>query len=167
MDESWTVRPALPTEAAGIERVARAAWHAAYDPIVGPEDVDAVVDRWYAPESLQKEIEEARWFFVVEAEGSVVGYAHAGTLPGRPRVAELYRIYVDPECWDVGIGTALLETLLETVCEAGVERVRLLVLAGNEVGIGFYRARGFEAVGRTTTTLEGDEYDELVFERGC
>jgi len=167
MGGPWVIRPARPTDAAEIERVARAAWHAAYDPVLGPVVVDSVVDRWYALGTLRTEIEEARWFFVAVEDGSVVGYTHAGRLAGRPRIAELYRIYVDPERWNGGIGTALLGAVLDAACSAGTERIRLLVLADNEVGIEFYRARGFESVGRTTTTLGDTEYEELVFERGC
>lgn len=159
---SLTIREAIATDAPAVQRVARAAWHAVYDDIVGPAEVDETVDSWYDPDRLVADDVAAddRPFLVAEREhpsssggqgegggaaaaAGVVGFAEAaaGDDPG---VWQLYRLYVHPDSWGEGIGTALLEGVEAAVAERGVERFRVEVHADNEVGVGFYEARGFE-----------------------
>ena len=49
-----------------------------------------------------------------------------------------------PEYWNEGIGSRLLDRTTEDLVETGVERLRLGVLAANDVGVSFYESRGFE-----------------------
>lgn len=144
-----TIRPAEPTDVDGVVRVARAAWHAAYDDIIGAGTVDETVDAWYDPAALEeRDVEpETRPFFVaVDADrDDVRGFAEAvpADEPGRFR---LNRIYVTPSAWGAGLGTRLLDRLEAAVRARGGERLSLEVLADNEVGVAFYEARGFERV---------------------
>jgi ribosomal protein S18 acetylase RimI-like enzyme len=64
-----------------------------------------------------------------------------------------------------GIGTALLEFTVDRLAERGVDRVFALALARNDVATEFYEATGFDRVRTGTTTIAGEEYEELVFER--
>ncbi|SFS43377.1 GNAT family N-acetyltransferase [Halostagnicola kamekurae] len=74
------------------------------------------------------------------------------------RVAVLNRIYVDPDSWDDGVGSALVTALEETLDDS-FETLRVHVLAGNDVGISFYESTGFERVETRITDLEA-EIDE-------
>jgi GNAT superfamily N-acetyltransferase len=47
-----TVREASVEDLAAVRRVARGAWHAAYDELLGRETVEATVDDWYARDAL-------------------------------------------------------------------------------------------------------------------
>ncbi|ELY81270.1 GNAT family N-acetyltransferase [Natrinema gari] len=75
--------------------------------------------------------------------------------------AELKAIYVDPDCWGRGTGTALLEQGLETLPER-ITRLRLEVLFDNDIGTHFYEVRGFEKNGhqqrRTRRRVVSDLY---------
>jgi len=145
MSEAATVRDAKPADVRGIQRVARASWHAAYDPIIGTEQVDDIVDSWYDPERLVDDDvrPDERPLYVAEVDGDVVGFIEAAP---REDAAELYRFYVDPEHWGNGIGTELLDRLEATLADRGVDRLRLTVLAGNDVGVSFYESRGFDRI---------------------
>jgi ribosomal protein S18 acetylase RimI-like enzyme len=59
----------------------------------------------------------------------------------------------------------LLEYTIGELAERGVDRIVALALARNDVAAEFYRATGFEQVRTETTTIGGERYDELVFER--
>jgi phosphinothricin acetyltransferase len=92
-------------------------------------------------------------YLVAEADGSVVGYAHAG--PYRPRAA--YRstvedsVYVAPCARGRGVGRALLQTLIED-CEGRDFRLMVAVI-GDEASTGsirLHRALGFGLVGTFT-----------------
>ena len=130
-----SVRPAAAADVPAIQRVARAAWHAAYDDVLGPDAVETLQDRWYDGEGLRASIEaDPAVFALAVADGEPAGFAHA-----RPDDAgdwHLARIYVDPDRWGEGVGTALLERVESDLRTRGVEAYRLAVLAGNDVGVG-------------------------------
>ncbi|WP_122088124.1 GNAT family N-acetyltransferase [Halalkalicoccus subterraneus] len=156
------IRPADPSDAEAIRDTARASWHAAYDDLLGEEVVASTVDEWYDPTGLRDVMGHSD--HVVRVSGNdVVGFAHLGPNPENGRVAELFRIYVRPERWGEGIGGRLL-VAAGTGLE-GFDRLALSVLAGNEVGIGFYEKRGFERVGEQIVELGDETYREYRYER--
>ncbi|MGQ3411132.1 GNAT family N-acetyltransferase [Natrinema sp. LN54] len=174
------VRRATVDDVWAVHEVARQSWHAAYDDVLGPETVDAVVDEWYAIGDLESSITEASGrddaaFLVAEDspatdpafETDYDGFAHAVPWPEDPSVAFLARLYVRPDGWNEGTGTALLEGL-ETELSAGFDRLRLAVLAANEVGISFYESRGFDRIGTRPSDLaaglEEHVYEKRLFE---
>ncbi|WP_090618564.1 GNAT family N-acetyltransferase [Natrinema salaciae] len=173
------VRRARLDDVWDIHEIARESWHAAYDDVLGPETVDDVVDDWYAIGDLESSITDTSdrdnaAFLVAEpsADDSTVdgtesetdcrGFAHAVPWPEDPSVAFLARLYVRPDSWNEGVGTALLEGL-EAELSAGFERLRLAVLAANDIGISFYESRGFDRVGTRPSDL-GTGLEEHVYE---
>lgn len=140
-----SIRPARPGDAPAIQRIARAAWHAAYDEILSPETVEETVDAWYDTDRLVEDDlrDPDRPFLVAQPAGDPVGFVEAA-LAEKPGTWHLYRLYVHAEHWGEGVGTALLEALEADIVDRGVERLRVSVLAANDVGVGFYEARGFE-----------------------
>lgn len=162
------VRETTVDDVHDVQRVARAGWHASYDDIVGPERVEETVNSWYDPERLVADDvrNPERPFFVAERRGdraagrrdrtadAATGDATAGDVVGfaeaaagdEPGVWQLYRIYVHPEAWGEGVGTALLAEIEAAVRERGAEALRVSVHAENDVGVSFYEARGFDRV---------------------
>ena len=165
------IREATSADADAIAAVAGASWHAAYDDLLGSEIVAETVDSWYDVESLRAGIREAAGagaacFVVAAVDGEIVGFANAG--PARDRQADpdgpdafLSRLYVAPDRWGEGIGTDLLASVTRRLRDAGHERLRLEVFAGNERGRSFYGSQGFERVGSETETFGGREVETL------
>jgi ribosomal protein S18 acetylase RimI-like enzyme len=163
-----TLRPAQPADVSGIQRVARAGWHAAYDDAMGPGTVDDCIDDWYDRETVAGAIADDDIDYPVATLGDrVVGYASAGpTDDDRPgTVAGLYSIYVHPDRWGGGIGTAMFERCADRLRERGFERLCLRVIADNEVGISFYRTHGFERTDEEAVELKGQSLVEYEFAR--
>jgi len=164
----FEIREATAEDAPGIQRVARAAWHATYDDILGPERVTETVDAWYDPDRLvEDDVRDSDRPFVVAVrppEAAIVGFAEAAVDEDDEAGEEdgtddwhLYRIYVHPDVWGDGIGSALLEAIEGSFRERGVETLRVSVLAGNDVGVSFYESRGFELV----ETVPDEAFDVL------
>ncbi len=160
---SLELRPARPSDAAAVRRVARRSWHAAYDDIIGADAVDDTIDEWYDPDRLRESTREPTHEFFVAERDRPVGFVHvapddeAGTF-------ELLRIYVLPDEWGTGLGTRLLTRVERRLKERNADRLRLVVLADNDVGVGFYESRGFERIEeREDSTLGVREY---VYEKG-
>lgn len=165
-----TIRPAQPGEAEPIRALGRAAWHAAYDGILGPETVDRTIDEWWKLTGLRRAAERADDVFLVAAAPDatdrppgIVGVAHAVPDRGEAGVYELGRLYVHPDWWDDGLGTALLDRVRDRL-PAGADRLRLVVLAANDVGVSFYESYGFARVDRRTAETDGNDHEELVYE---
>ncbi|WP_256298117.1 GNAT family N-acetyltransferase [Haloarchaeobius salinus] len=162
------LRPAERADVPGVQRVARAGWHAAYDDVMDPDTVDDCIDDWYDAETLVEAIEDDDVdYLVATVDDRVVGYASVGpTGDDHPAsVAGLYSIYVHPRCWGQGIGTSLFERCVTRLRERGFERLVLRVIADNDVGISFYRRHGFERTGEETVELKGQPLTECEFAR--
>jgi ribosomal protein S18 acetylase RimI-like enzyme len=154
----FSVRDAVPDDLTGVQTVARAAWHAAYDDHLGAGTVDRVVDDWYAPSRLGGEVAAAPFVVAERDGGRLVGFAS-----GRRRTADeatLSRLYVHPDDWGRGVGTALLRATTKRVRAATT--LRAVVLARNAVGRAFYDRHGFTLRARRRTRLKGRRFEVVV-----
>ncbi|WP_348608738.1 GNAT family N-acetyltransferase [Halobaculum rarum] len=178
------VRDARPDDAESIASIARASWHAAYGEFLSDAAIDATVDEWYAPGTLRRHIGAAGAFLVAEADadesndlgeadssdeadtdgatdaGTLLGFAHVRYAPEVGNVV-LRRIYVHPDAWGKGAGSALLGAVARRFVDDG-ERLSAVVFSENEVGLSFYERHGFETIGEQTTTFGGEAHDERM-----
>jgi GNAT superfamily N-acetyltransferase len=124
-------------------------WQAGYRGIVDDGVLDGLsIDRreraWHERLTAPGDASQT---LVAERDGVVVGFCGLAT-PARdpdaePRTAEVAAIYVDPDHWRAGAGTALLDAALDGLRHDGWERVTLWVLERNARGRAFYARRGF------------------------
>lgn len=163
------VRSARPADAPAIEAVARESWNAVYDGILADCTIESRLDDWYDSDKLTRSIRDVEGrrdahFLVAEADdGSIHGFCQVGrtdTTSDRS-VASLSRIYVVPSRWGSGLGTALLASSGDRLGD--VDRIRVVVLADNDVGVSFYESKGFERVETHQSDL-GTDRDEHVYE---
>ncbi|UIO99117.1 GNAT family N-acetyltransferase [Halobaculum sp. CBA1158] len=179
------VRDADPEDAEAVAAVARESWHAAYGGVLSADAIDATVDEWYDPGRLRRHIASDGAFLVAEADAGgdgeravsggdgertdatasgsddrPLGFAHARYADGVGNVV-LRRIYVRPDAWGEGVGTALLRAVAARFGDDH-DRISAVVLADNEVGRSFYDSLGFETVGSQTTTFGGEEREERI-----
>lgn len=157
-----------------IDRVNRRAWRVAYEGIVprelldrAPPD-DAAVDERLA---LFESWSGVRLVAETETEAGprVVGYGFARWGDDTKEFvadgdAGLKEIYVDPDYWNEGVGTALLERMERRVPD-GYAGLTLSTLADNDVARAFYERRGFQQVGEWTEPIAGVPYDCLLYRK--
>lgn len=155
-----SIRPAEQADIEAIQSIARQSWHTAYDDILGAETVNSVVDEWYEPPKLETAIRDEAVF--VAESSSIDGFAHVGPGDGSDTM-ELRRIYVHPERWGEGLGSQLLERVEEWCRTAGRRRLRLAVLADNDVGIEFYERNGFTAREHREGEIAGVPVEDIVY----
>lgn len=153
-----------------VARVNVSAWRAAYDGVVDDE-VLAGLDSDPSTEQIAERLDAWRGepgvFLVAEADGAVVGYADFRWGEGTKAFvgdgeAGLKAIYVHPERWGNGFGTALLERGLEALPD-DIRRVGLETLAENEAAKRFYESRGFERTGAAEAEIGGESYPTDVY----
>ncbi|WP_433626883.1 N-acetyltransferase family protein [Halomicrococcus sp. NG-SE-24] len=160
-----TVRSATADDVADIRRVTRESWHAAHDDVIGTDAVESALDEWYDVDSLAESVtrDDGR-FLVACADDDVAGFAQA-VLGDEGEPAWLARIYVAPDRWGDGVGTVLLDRIEGWLREEGVDRLRLAVMAGNDVGNAFYEKRGYAVVEEREQDLFAATFDEYVREK--
>jgi ribosomal protein S18 acetylase RimI-like enzyme len=150
------IRRAVPEDVPAILRIAERGWNATYGEFLAQDTIDAAMSEWYTPEATCELIErEDAAYFVAERRGNVLGYVCGGPSGEEP-VATLGAIYVHPDCWGDGIGTALLDEFEAFCRQRGYEAIRIEVLAENDVGLSFYREHGYEVVDRRGADLFGE-----------
>lgn len=154
------VRRATRDDAGDIRRIAEASWREAYGGVLRSETIDAAMTEWYDVDGIEASLKrDDVHTFVAEIDDETVGFATGG--PRERDEALLARLYVEPEHWGDGIGTALLDRVIESLRADGFERLSLSVLAENEVGRAFYESRGFETRERVSDDLFGEQVTDL------
>ncbi len=97
--------------------------------------------------------------FVAELDGDVAGYAACWTVIDQ---SELGNVAVSPLARGLGMGGALVDTVVERVKERGAHEVFLEVRESNRVAQDIYRNRGFIVVGRRRSYYAQPTEDALV-----
>ena len=89
-------------------------------------------------------------FLVAELDGRVAGYAYVTQFRDRPayRFAAENSIYVRHDRMGMGVGTKLLEALIEAAADYGFKQVVAVVGGAEPSSIALHRKCGFEEVGR-------------------
>ena len=125
---SVTVRAATTEDVDAAESVARDAWYAAYGGFLDPETVAAGLAENYDAELLTAAVDHDEVEFLVAVDdGSVVGFASAERTWADE--VELHTLYVHPDRWGEGVGSALLSAVEEWAREQGVDRLACGVFA--------------------------------------
>ncbi|WP_347332890.1 GNAT family N-acetyltransferase [Marinimicrobium locisalis] len=163
------LRKAKPEDAEAIGLVRVSAWRAAYRQFMPQAFLDALNPDANIEELKERLANQSEEFtvFVAERERSVVAFAIVGEPRYRApaRTLELWAVNVLPECWRMGIGSALVERVLQYSAGAGVERLELWCLKGNRPALEAYRKLGFVESGqeRSTSQLTGHVLHELHY----
>jgi L-amino acid N-acyltransferase YncA len=150
------VRLASPGDVATVADLHVRSWLAAYRGIVPDRVLDGLsVERraasWarsLAARDSDSGLERRVW--VVEQAGSVVGFASTG--PSRdddtdPGTGEVEAIYLAPEAWSRGLGSALLRAAANDLRARGYGPLVLWVLRANRRARRFYERAGWREDG--------------------
>ena len=154
------VRAAVPGDEAAIAEVCRAGFAASSAGLLTAAQVSRRADAYYDPARVRRELAPAppEWlgYVVAEVGGAVVGACGGGLADGAPEVGQVLVLYLDLDLRGRGIGTALLRHVTDQQRALGAARQRVTVTEGNELGLPFYRARGFQQVDRVPFEHDDD-----------
>ena len=163
MSDAVEVREATAEDVDAVVAVARDSWYAAYGGFLDPATVEQALGENYDPELVEAGIEhDDVAFFVAEVDGEVVGFASAERTWADE--VELHTVYVHPDRWGEGVGTALFERVATWAREQDVDRIACGVFTRNAVGVGFFEALGFEAGVEAEAEIAGELHAETEYE---
>jgi ribosomal protein S18 acetylase RimI-like enzyme len=139
MSRGVVVRLAEGNDHKGVLSVGHRTWLATYEPITGPEYVAMGLAKWWTSDVVTDSIRKGRTLVAVDGE-EVVGVATFGTQHGD---FVLWKLYVLPGHHGRGIGSMLMNAVVERAREAGHSRIVLSHIEGNKQAAGFYTRHGF------------------------
>jgi GNAT superfamily N-acetyltransferase len=158
------VREATADDAATASGVAEDAWWASCAAFLDADTLRRVIAEGYTRERLAEAFGDPGLHAVVAVDdGTVPGFAIAERTWAD--TVDLHALYVDPDRWGEGAGSALLDSVLVYAREEECEWVRATAFEGNPVARPFFESQGFEETRTVETPVFGTVHEETVLER--
>lgn len=159
------------TDIPAVEALARRIWHAHYPSIITVEQIEFMLSKSYAPDSLRQQLAQGQWFLLCLQAGTIIGFVSVGPLSAigdallrGAQVDEnsyfLHKFYIAPELHRQGIGSSMLAELLRLMPH--ITRLRLQVARANTNSWKFYQRQGF-VIEREADFSIGDGYAMLDY----
>ena len=148
------IRDVTREDAAGLAEVHVAAWMAVYRGLISDAFLDGMsVEEWQARWSQRLGEDELPPVRVAVRGNAIVGFIRLA-IPSRDQdagegVAEVAAINVSPDAWRSGIGTALMQDVLERFRRESWRAATLWVVDGNQRAVALYKRLGFTFDGAT------------------
>jgi ribosomal protein S18 acetylase RimI-like enzyme len=145
------VRRARLEDARAIAQVHAETWREAYEHVFGAErlasvTIDARLAQW------ERILAAGQSDVFVAAAGGIVGFVSTGDSRDADAEAELFAIYVLPEAWGTGAGSALMRAGIEAMRLRASGDAVLWVLDDNPRARRFYEREGW--------TLDGERKED-------
>lgn len=145
----FIIRKAIEQDIQQIQQVAKTSWNDTYENIIPMEIQENFLQSAYSDDMMVRRLETSL-LLVAEQDNKVIGFANFS--PVKDKQSELAAIYLYPSYKAKGIGTALLQ---KGICHLeNVNMISVHVEKDNEVGMNFYKAKGFK---------KSSEFEEMLF----
>jgi GNAT superfamily N-acetyltransferase len=150
------VRPAAPSDVPAIRRVAVAAWRATYAGRMADDTIERFLAAAYSEERIAVRIDRHEVLVAGTALGDPDALAFAEVAAHDDHL-QLVAIYTLPESRGRGLGTALVEAVVEAHPHVDLAAD---VLVENALAEPFYAARGFVPGEELTDEIAGEPIRE-------
>src|SRR5262249_21772823 len=158
------IRRAEVTDISSLETIARTTWPVTYAGIIPDAVQRRLLDSWYSPDRLRRDlVAPGSTFLIAERGGKVVAFAQY--VRRSAESAELTRIYVLPHQQRSGIGAGLLDAALEEFAREGRTWLTVSVEQHNLAGRRFYEKMGFADPRPLTQDVQGYALALLEYRR--
>lgn len=128
-----------------IVLLAQQIWPATYRNILSAEQIKYMMELFYSPASLKKQLKEDKHTFIlIEDEEGSLGFASYSKL-GNTDIYKLHKIYVLPTLQGKGIGKAMIDFIVKHIHPLGAKKLQLNVNRHNKAR-NFYERLGFTVI---------------------
>ncbi|HEY4061210.1 MAG TPA: GNAT family N-acetyltransferase [Puia sp.] len=145
MDTTLSIRTADLEDINVIGFLAQQIWPATYGEILSAEQLRYMMNLFYSPASLRRQmVEDHHQFLLLEEAEEPIGFAAWSAL-SEPGVYKLHKLYVLPGRQGKGLGKTILQFIFEAIRPEGAVTLRLNVNRYNRARQ-FYEKMGFVVV---------------------
>ncbi len=153
-------------ESPAVASIAAAIWREHYTPLIGPEQVEYMLDKYQSGEAIARDIEKGMLYYLAE-DGAQTPAVPAGYMALRLDEGRLFlsKLYVEKSYRGKGIAKHFVEMAEQVAQENALPRIRLTVNKGNAGSIAAYNRMGFETVESVVSDIgNGFVMDDYVME---
>jgi ribosomal protein S18 acetylase RimI-like enzyme len=145
MDSSLSIRFAGIEDINTIGFLAQQIWPNAYKDILSDEQLNYMLNLFYSPKSLKKQmINDKHTFIIIEDEETSVGFASYSTTKEQ-HIFKLHKIYVLPNQQGKGLGKAIIDFIVNDIKPQKASALQLNVNRNNKAK-NFYERLGFTVI---------------------
>jgi RimJ/RimL family protein N-acetyltransferase len=160
----------MPEDAAFLAAVEVTSWRTAYRGLMPDAFLDGLseaenTEGWH--QNLLKHGTSGRKRVLLAAsDARVLGFVRIGAEQEAHQNGLVYLLYIRPEVWGRGVGTALMHAAMDSFHDLGMREAVLWVLRDNQRARTFYEGLGWKPDGQTTTAdYGGIELEALCYRR--
>lgn len=124
-----------------IRELTMQVWPQTYIPIIGAQQVAYMLEQFYAPASLQHQMDNGHTFIICSY--NEVPAAFASFSETEPGIVKLHKLYILPGMQGKGIGRIMIKYITDNIAPLGAKSLRLNVNIHNHAAIAFYGKAGF------------------------
>jgi GNAT superfamily N-acetyltransferase len=161
------LRRATPEDAGALAAVEVSCWRATYRGLMLDAFLDGLSEAEKAETWRQNLLKHGpsgrKRVWVALSDAGITGFIRVGPLTDEGEVGLIYLLYVLPEQWRCGLGTALMQTGRQELRDLGMREVVLWVLRDNLRARRFYEQLGWTPDGRTVS----EDYGGTLLEALC
>ena len=145
MDESLSIRPGDLDDINIIGFLAQQIWPETYGEILTGEQLQYMLNLFYSPASLRRQmLDDKHQFLIVEEGEEPIGFA-AWSGTAEPGVFKLHKLYVLPGRQGKGLGRGMLQYIYQVIRPQGARTLLLNVNRWNKARQ-FYERMGFAVI---------------------
>lgn len=138
-----------------IKNLVNIIWPLTYSEIIGPQQVDYMMELMYSTSSLQKQFEKGHTFIMAYEDGKPVAFASYSPKENNSSIFHLHKIYILPNMQGKGIGKQLIAFIKNDIAPATV--LQLNVNRHNKA-LQFYQRIGFKIISETDIDIGNGFY---------
>ena len=149
------ILPATEEHLPAIAETAGIIWRACYPEIISRGQIEFMLARMYALETLRDEIRsQGVHFYRLLADGQFAGFASIGPTTSAGEM-KLHKLYLLPELHGRGLGSRLLQHCEQETRKLCARRLILSVNKRNAKAIAAYQRNGFTIADSVVTDIGG------------
>ena len=169
---SIEIREATQVDIPDIAKIHAAGWHGAYGGIVDQGYLDEFTVEMRIPKWQEHFDSGESNAMLAYIDGNAVGFVDYGSLRTPPAgmskirplySGEIYALYLMPEYFRQGVGTALIQQAVAALKEQKHQSMCLWVLDKNKRGCSFYEAMGGQRVGKKMAEFGPTKAKEVCY----
>lgn len=146
-----------------LSRLACAIWKEHYDPIIGAEQNDYMIEKFLSPSAIKEQLSDNVSYFLIRTDET----ERAGFIAFYPRGAELYlsKFYLHGSQRGRGTGRQMMDYVIAKAKETGASSVTLNVNKHNALAVTVYEKLGFRRIREEKIDIGSGWYmDDYVYE---